>query len=158
MIKNKLFFSFLLLLLLIGCKNSGAELKNFTYTFSMESPQAFKMEFQLNPDSTYQIRQYNYFFDNFEGTQRPSIKDGKLTAKEFADFGSKLAKTNIEKMKDAYGFDTPDSDNFIVYIVHLQQGGVDKYVSISESSMDNFSADFVELINYTNKFIASKVE
>lgn len=158
MIKNKLFFSFLLLILLVGCKNSSTELKNFTYTFTMESARVFKMEFQLNPDSTYQIRRYNYFFDNFEGTQRPDIKDGKLTSEEYAAFESRLAKSDIEKMKDAYGFENPDTENTIVYIVHLQQEGMEKYVSINENTMTDFSADFVELINYTNKFIASKVE
>lgn len=156
MIKNNLLFSFLLLFLLVGCKNSSIELENFTYTFTMESPRAFKMEFQLNPDSTYQIRQYNYFFDNFEGTQRPDIKEGKLTSEEYAAFESRLAKSDIEKMKDSYGFENPDADNTIVYIVHLQQEGMDKYVSINENSMDNFSPGFVELINYTAQFTNSK--
>lgn len=157
MTKNITLLSLLTLFLFIGCKKN-TEIKDFTYTFSMESVRAFKVEFQLNPDSTYQVRQYNYFFDNYEGKQRPNIKDGKLTAQEFDKFKNRLTKSYIEKMNDSYGFDKPNAENNIVYMVHLQHDGLDKFVSINENTMGDFSADFVELINFTSQFANSKLE
>ena len=39
----------------------------------MESINNYKVEFQLNPDSTYKIGLYNYFFDNYERAKRPPV-------------------------------------------------------------------------------------
>lgn len=124
----------------------------------MESPGAFKVDFLLNPDSTYRIRQFNYFFYSAGGTKNPEVKQGKLTAEEFVRFKNLLAKSDIGKMKNAYGFDRPHTANSVMYVIQIQQKNRDKCVFINGNSTENFSADFIELINYTNKFTDAKIE
>ncbi|MDD3788437.1 MAG: hypothetical protein PHO94_07045 [Petrimonas sp.] len=128
-------------------------MKHFTYTFSMENVNNFKAEFQLNPDSTYKITQINYFFDNFEGKKRPLQKEGKLTKEEFDTFKNLISGSELEKMKDSYGFDNPTKERSIIYMIQLDRDGESKYVSVNENTPEKFPKDFTKLIEYTNKFI-----
>lgn len=139
-------------LLLLGC-NRKPELTDFSYTFSMENVNNFKSEFQLNPDSTYQINQYNYFFDNFEGKRRPLVKEGKLTTDEFNTFKKLIEGSRLNQMKDSYGFENPAKENNIIYMIQLTTGGLTKYVSVNADTPEKFPKDFTELIKYTSNFI-----
>lgn len=141
---------FLSLLLLWGACSapSSQQLADFTYKFSMESAGNFKVEFQLNPDSSYTIARNNYFFDRFEGTSRPIEKKGVLSRQEFEKFGSLLQKSNLHSMDDAYGFgENTDSENSIVYVVELVQSEKSKFVTINAGSPRNFAEAFTELID-----------
>lgn len=153
MIKYKLLIVFLVILLVGSCRNNE-ELKNFTYKYSMESVGNFKVEFEMNHDSIYKITQNNYFFDRYEGVNRPDKNEGVITKTEFETFVRLLEKSNIYEMKDSYGFsDDESADNSILYIVELNRNGESKFVSVSADSQQNFSEGFMELIQYTNNFI-----
>lgn len=143
---------------LIGCGNSSG-LKDFTYRYSMESINNFKVEFQLNSDSTYRIGRYNYFFDKYEGKARPQYKEGKLTKDEFDMFGKLIAGSKLEKMDDAYGFDREgDDNNVIVYMVELKQDEKSKFVSVNSGTDEHLPDGFNRLIAFTGEFISDKME
>lgn len=149
--------SVLFLFCLIGCDHSSG-LKDFTYRYSMENINNFKVEFQLNSDSTYQIGQYNYFFDKFEGKARPLLKDGKLTKDEFDMFSQLIASSKLEKMDDSYGFDRDgDADNSIVYMIELKQNEKSKFVSVNTNTGEHLPDGFNRLIAFTGKFIDDKM-
>lgn len=150
--------SVLFLSCLIACHRSPV-LKDFTYRYSMESINNFKVEFQLNPDSTYQIGQYNYFFDKYEGKAKPIFKEGKLTRDEFDRFAGLITGSQLEKMNDSYGFDRGgDTDNSIIYVIELKHNEQSKFVSVN-SSMDEYLPDsFNRLITFTGGFISDKME
>ena len=124
----------------------------------MESINNFKVEFQLNPDSTYQIGRYNYFFDKYEGKARPQYKEGKLTQSEFDMFCKLIAGSKLKKMNDSYGFDHEgDFDNSIVYMVELKQGGKSKFVSVNNSTDEHLPDGFNRMIAFTGEFISDKM-
>lgn len=153
-----LFLYILFVSCFIGCDHSSG-LKDFTYIYSMESINNFKVEFQLNPDSTYQIGRYNYFFDKYEGKARPLFKDGKLTRDEFDMFGKLIAGSKLEKMNDSYGFDrSGDADNSIVYMIELKQNEKSKFVSVNAGTDEHLPDNFNRLVAFTGKFISDKME
>ena len=150
---NYKLFVVLSILLVAGCGNNTG-LKDFTYKYGMESAGNFKVEFRLNPDSSYTISQNNYFFDRFEGVSHPIEKEGVLSRQEFEKFSRLLQKGNLHKMKDSYGFsDEQGADNSILYIVELTQDGQSKFVSVNAATRQKFPKAFTELIEYTNEFI-----
>lgn len=152
MTKYKIFI-FLFILAMVGCKKN-TDLKDFTYKYSMESAGNFKIEFEMNPDSTFKIIQNNYFFDRFEGTSRPIKNEDNLTKSEFEEFSRLLQNSDIYEMKDSYGFrDNENTDNSILYIVELNQNGESKFVSVNAITQQDFPKEFTELIQYTNDFI-----
>lgn len=133
-------------------------MEHYTYRFSMESVGNYKVEFQLNPDTTFAITQNNYFFDKFDGKNRSMEIDGILTDVEFDTFKGLISESRIHKMKDSYGFDDDENlDNSIIYIIELTQEGKSKYVVINASSNQNFSTDFTELVSYTNEFLNARL-
>lgn len=134
-------------------------MESFVYKFSMESVGNFKVEFQLNPDTTFSIVRNNYFFDKFEGKNRPMKIDGVLNEAEFDTFEELISESNIHKLKDSYGFsDNENSDNSIIYIIELTQKGKSKFVTINSGTTHRFSDQFTELINYTSSFINKERE
>lgn len=150
---NYKLFVVLSILLVAGCGNSTG-LKDFTYKYSMESAGNFRVEFQLNPDSSYAISQNNYFFDRFEGASRPVEKEGVLSQQEFEKFRELISKSGINKMDDSYGFEEEEnSDNSIMYVVELIQNGESNFVSINAGSRQDFPKAFTGLIEYTNDYI-----
>ena len=129
MIKNNLFFYLVISFVLMGCyskKNENdstrlTEMEEFTYTFSMESVGNYKVDFQMNPDSTFQIEQQDYFFDRYAKKSSPNIRQGTLSSEEFAKFDKLIRESDLYSMDDSYGFDK-NSDNSIIYLVELKGG------------------------------------
>ena len=129
MIKNNLFFYLVISFVLLGCyskKNENdstrlTEMEEFTYTFSMESVGNYKVDFQMNPDSTFQIEQQDYFFDRYAKKSSPNIRQGTLSSEEFAKFDKLIRESDLYSMDDSYGFDE-NSDNSIIYLVELKDG------------------------------------
>ncbi len=164
MAKYNLFICFVLLIVLMGCNSNSSENKKegtaefgeFSYKFSMESVDNYKVEFQMNPDSTYKIVQQNMFFDRFADRRNPSTREGKLTAEEFARFDKLVRESNIYSMEDAYGFDD-ETESPIMYIIELNDGDSVKYVSINPEAPQNLSWEFSDLIEFTTKFMDSKL-
>lgn len=147
-------FTFCLLALLVcGCNVSTVS-KDFTYKYSMESVCNFKVEFQLNSDSSYVITKENYFFDRFEGKHNPVEKEGTATKSEFETFRKLIRDSKIDKMEDAYGFnEEKNSGNSVLYMVTLTQNGKSKSVFINAGTKQPFSKKFIALIEYTNSYI-----
>lgn len=81
------------------------------------------------------------------------IKEGQLTAEEFNSFKKLITGSNIQGMKDSYGFDNPTKESDIIYMVQLTVDGQTKYVSVNENTPEKFPKDFTELIAYTTEFI-----
>lgn len=149
----------ILLLLLTACSRSPrGEL--FSYTFSMESINNFKVELELQPDSTWQAARINYFFDRFGGPPSALAREGRLTDREHAAFARLLQKSEIEKMEESYGFDNEDDNsNAIIYMLSLTpEGGETCFVTIRENAEDRFSDAFRELILYSGNFLNEKLE
>lgn len=145
-------------LLLLGCQNKQP-IENFTYKFTMESINNYKVEFQLDPDTNYIISQTNQFFDKFDGVYRPVNKTGTLTTSEFDNLRKLIQESNIEEMKDAYGFNNDEnSDNTVIYNIELSHNNQQKFVIINLNSQHKFSKSFLHLIEYTNELIANKTE
>lgn len=97
-------FAILLVLLsacFTGCKK---ELKDFSFSYSMESVDNYKLMVLFDSDKTFRIEEYNYYMDNFAKKRDPKIMEGTLTDEEFASLKPILQKCNFFKMKDSYGF------------------------------------------------------
>jgi hypothetical protein len=164
MIKNNLFFYLVISFVLLGCnskKNENdstrlAEMEEFTYKFSMESVGNYKVDFQMNPDSTFQIEQQDYFFDRYAKKSSPNSRQGTLSSEEFAKFDKLIRESDLYSMEDSYGFDE-NSDNSIIYLVELKDGDEVKYVSINVETEHRFSNEFTELIEFTTGFMNSKL-
>ena len=85
-----------------GCKK---ELKDFSFSYSMESVDNYKLMVLFDSDKTFRIEEYNYYMDNFAKKRDPKIMEGTLTDEEFASLKPILQKCNFFKMKDSYGFE-----------------------------------------------------
>lgn len=155
MLKIKELSLIFLILSITGCKDSS-DCENFAYKYSMESINNYKVEFQLNPDSTYKIGLYNYFFDNYERTRRPKYKEGKLSKEEYKIFKELVNKSDIKKMKESYGFNNATKNN-VIYMLELTHGSKTKYITINADTNRKFSKDFNRLIEYTSNFINEKI-
>ena len=108
-----------------GCKK---ELKDFSFSYSMESVDNYKLMVL------------------FEGT---------LTDEEFASLKPILQKCNFFKMKDSYGFEEETNRDLgdIMYQVSFTTEGKEKFISIRNSDTGQFSASFVKLIGFINTFL-----
>ena len=56
-----------------GCKK---ELKDFSFSYSMESVDNYKLMVLFDSDKTFRIEEYNYYMDNFAKKRDPKIMDG----------------------------------------------------------------------------------
>ena len=154
--KTNLLIATLFALIITSC-TSTPTMNDFTYTYSMENVNNFKIEFQLNSDSTFKITQLNLFFDNFENTKKPISTEGTLNKKEFSTLKELLQQSNINDMEDSYGFnENTDEDSDVLYMIELKQKGESKYVSINANKANTFSEKFTELISYTTTIISAK--
>jgi hypothetical protein len=139
--------------LLAGC---GNRLKEFTFSYSMESVNHYKATVSFDSNKTYKIEVHNYYMDNHAGKQAPVVKEGTLTEEEYKTLETLLAKCNFFKMNDSYGFDR-DADEYIgdiMYQVYFQTPRKDKFISIRNISDHTFPLPFVDLLGYINTFLA----
>lgn len=149
-----------ILLLLFTAFTMSPRGQQFTYTFSMESINNFRVTLQLNPDSSWMVARYNYFFDRFGGSSSVLERDGKLTDQEHAAFVKLLKKSGIEFMKESYGFDSEENIGCsVIYMLSLTpEGGKTLYINIRENAEDRFSDAFREMILYSSLFLNNKLE
>ncbi len=157
MLQLKPFICVLFLIFLTGC-NGDNKLTSYTYRYSMESINNFKVELQLNPDSTYQIGRHNYFFDKYKGETQPQYMSGVLTGIEFDTFTNLIDRSELEKMEDAYGFDHNGTvENNLMYMIELRQNETSKFVIVNPEANDPLPAKFYRLIVFTSDFINDKL-
>ena len=135
-----------------GCKK---ELKDFSFSYSMESVDNYKLMVLFDSDKTFRIEEYNYYMDNFAKKRDPKIMEGTLTDEEFASLKPILQKWNFFKMKDSYGFEEETNRDLgdIMYQVSFTTEGKEKFISIRNSDTGQFSASFVKLIGFINTFL-----
>ncbi|MDD4415697.1 MULTISPECIES: hypothetical protein [Proteiniphilum] len=159
MIRYKLSIVAIAIFMFAGCKRSNPELMDFTYKFTMESIGNYKVEFQMNSDSTYKIEQNNYFFDKYEGVSRPVVRQGNLTTEEYIELRELVSKSGINDMRESYGFEKNNNlQNSILYIIELVQNGQSKFISINANGGERFPDDFNRLIETTGDFIDYKLD
>lgn len=145
---------FVMLICLCGCE-SKKELKDFSFTYSMESVDNYKMVVTFDSKKNYKLEEYNYFFDNFAKKKEPHIKKGVLTDKELKKINALLVDSKLFEMKDSYGFEKEYDRSLgdIMYQISFSSEGKDKYISIRTTDDQKFSAGFIDLIGYINTFI-----
>lgn len=154
---NRIHSIIITLFAIITSCTSTPTMDDFTYTYSMENVNNFKIEFQLNTDASFKITQYNYFFDNFEMKKKPVTTEGILDSDDFSSLKKLLQQSKLNDMKDSYGFDEKiASEADITYMIELKQDGKSKYISINATGANTFPEKFTELIAYTNAIISDK--
>ena len=154
--KKVICFWFSIVSLIVGCGNSNHS--PFSYTFTLESIENYKIEFELHPDFTYKIYKANYFFDRVNSNKEALNISGKLSEEEFKSIETLINKNIIEKMDDSYGFDSPDIERDIIYTIQLTRNNRSKYVSVNRSANQLFPKDFINLISYTMSLINDKID
>ncbi|MDD2512592.1 MAG: hypothetical protein PHH64_00325 [Proteiniphilum sp.] len=156
--RNRGITAMIFLLLLAACSKNSCE-QQFSYTFSMESINNFRVELLIHPDSSWQAVRHNFYFDRFGGASSDLQKEGRLTAEEYASFSMLLDRSGMKGMKESYGFDGEESTgNAIVYMLSLTREGSDThYVTIRENAGDRFSNAFKELILFSGMFLNDKL-
>ncbi|MDR2809288.1 MAG: hypothetical protein LBB84_01860 [Tannerellaceae bacterium] len=143
------------LILLGGCRKS---LKDFSFYYTIESVNNYKLALTLGSDKTYKIEQYNYFMDNHANRQAPIITEGAITDREYDEVVKHLSACNFFRMKDTYGFDkesTEDATANILYQITFRTGGKEKYISIRNSDSNLFPEPFIHLLKYTSNFLSA---
>ncbi|MDR1203699.1 MAG: hypothetical protein LBL58_18985 [Tannerellaceae bacterium] len=139
--------------LLAGCRKS---LKEFSFSYSIESVDNYKTIVSFNSNKTYKIEIYNYYMDNHAGKREPVIKEGTLTEEEYKTVEMLLTKCNLFKMNDSYGFDQ-EADEYIgdvICQIHFQTPKKGKFISIRNIDNHTFPVSFVNLLGYTNTFLS----
>jgi hypothetical protein len=145
--------SALFAVLLAGC---GNRLKEFSFSYSMESVNYYKAAVSFDSNKTYKIEIHNYYMDNHAGEQAPVIREGTLTDEEYKTLETLLSKCNFSKMNDSYGFDqeTDELIGDIMYQVSFQTPRKGKFISIRNISDHTFPLPFIDLLGYINTFLA----
>ena len=154
--KMKLIVGGLFSLLCLLCTSCGQSLDDFTFSYTVESVNNYKLVLTFNSDSTYQVEKYNYYMDNFEKKRRPEIQKGRLTAGEFESLKQKLEASRLFSMNDAYGFGddetTVSGSSAILHQVYIRADGKEKFVTCKESA--KLPVSFIDLIQFVNTFLS----
>jgi hypothetical protein len=156
MTKRILFISAVAALFAVLQTGCGNRLKEFSFSYSMESVNYYKVAVSFDSNKAWKIEIHNYYMDNHSGQQAPAIREGTLTAEEYRTLTGLLAKCRFAKMQDAYGFDR-DADEYagdIMYQVSFQTPGESKFISIRNISDHTFPLPFIDLLKYVNTFLA----
>jgi hypothetical protein len=153
--KTRIFFIpalFTALTMFGGCRKS---LNDFTFNYSMESVNNYKLMFTLSSDKTYKIEEHNYFIDNHSNKQEPVVREGSLTDEEYGEALKYLSACDFFKMKDSYGFDKDPAQGLsnILYQIAFHTEGKEKYVSIRNSEDNRYPASFISLLRYVSNFL-----
>jgi hypothetical protein len=140
------------LVLFAGCRKN---LSNFTFIYSMESVNNYKLTLSFNSDKTYKMEEHNYFMDNHANRRAPVIREGVLTDGEYSEVVRHLSACNFFKMKDSYGFEKEADRDLgdIMYQVTFITDGKEKYISIRNSDDNRFPSSFINLLKHINTFL-----
>ena len=147
----------LLILCAISCKR---EVKPFTFSYSMESVNNYKVMLSFGSDKQYRVERYNYFMDNFAHKRDPKIIDGVMTDAEYNRLATLVAESDLLSMDDSYGFDNAPTGGLgdIVYQISYTCGGEEKYISIRSTEGQRYSDAFVELVREITRFNNEKLK
>ena len=151
MMKKKLLL-FFITTLLTGC---SSEPKEFSYTFTMESVDAYKISLTIDHNKQYTIEEQQVFFDRRSNSYNPIIKKGVLNEDDFIKFNKLLSSCNLYKMKDSYGFEDEKDQALhdVLYYIIYKADNKEKYITIRLDKSTKFPASFTQLIDFTNNFM-----
>ncbi len=147
--KNSIFILTILMLILLSSKKSTPE--NFTFKYSMEYVNNYKIECTIDSKTnTYTIVEYNYLFDNMAKKHDPLSISGTLTKNENSRFIFYVEMANLFNLKNSYGFE--ESTDFVCqsYIVTPSK---EKYI-ISSHVNNQLPTHYLTLISFMNDFIS----
>lgn len=147
---------FVFLFVTTGCKR---ELKEFSFSYTMESESNYKQTISIDSDKNYKAEVYDYYTFQMTKKYDPVIKEGKLTDEEFGQVKELLESVDIFSMKDSYGFDREPSEAFgyLMYTLHLTAEGQDKYVSIRNTKANELPKGYVSLAQYLGALLTEKL-
>ncbi|MDR1407635.1 MAG: hypothetical protein LBJ23_06275 [Tannerella sp.] len=142
-------FALVTILVPAGCRDRKPV--DFSFRYSMESVNNYKLTLTFNSDKTYEIGEYNYLTD----AQAPVVRKGALTDTELEQIRTLLAGCRFFAMKDAYGFDVPAEERFenILYQVHYVADGKEKMISIRAAPHTKLPQSYHELLKFIGLFI-----
>jgi len=130
-----------------GCKK---ELKDFSFSYTMESESNYKQTISIDSDKNYKVEVYDYY--TFQRTRKydPVIKEGKLTDEDFAEAKKLLENIDFFSMKDSYGFDRePDEAmGYLMYTIYMKTEGKDKFISIRNTKANELPKGYIPLVQY----------
>lgn len=146
-----------LILCSISCKR---EVKPFTFSYSMESVNNYKVMLSFGSDKQYRVERYNYFMDNFAHKRDPKIVDGVMTEEEYDRLATLVAESDLLAMKDSYGFEQAPTGALgdVVYQISYTCGDEEKYISIRSTEGQRFSNAFVKLVREITQFNDEKLK
>lgn len=146
-------FSLVLLLVVTGCREQKPT--DFSFRYSMESVNNYKMILILGSDKSYSIEEYNYFMAGHANSYAPVVRKGTLTDVELEEFRTLLAGCCLFAMKDSYGFDEAANDALsnIIYQIDYVADGKEKMISIRSSSRIKLPQSYRNLLNRISLFL-----
>jgi len=146
-------FSLVLLFVVVGCRDHKPT--DFSFRYSMESVNNYKMVLTFGSDKSYSIEEHNYFMDSHTNRYAPVVHKGTLTDVELEEFRTLLAGCRLFAMKDSYGFDdaTNDALSNIIYQIDYVADGKEKMISIRSSSRIKLPQSYPYLLSRINLFL-----
>jgi len=140
-----------------GCKK---EMKDFSFSYTMESESNYKQTISFDSDKNYKAEVYDYY--TFQRTRKydPVIKEGQLTDEEFSTVKKLVEKVDFFSMKDSYGFDRdPDEAlGYIMYTIHINADGKDKYISIRNTKANELPKGYIPLVQHLASLLDQKLD
>ncbi|MEG1544916.1 MAG: hypothetical protein RR382_10400 [Tannerellaceae bacterium] len=142
-------------LFILLCSSCKKELKDFSFSYTMESVGNYKLQVFFNGNGTYRIEEYNSAMGSAVPKREPIIKSGALTDEELIEVKRLISDSNLPEMKDYYGFDKESNAGMgdILYQVSFITVDNEKLITICNSDNKQFTGSFVRLIGYINSFL-----
>ena len=142
----------ILSLFCVSCKHQTSSFKDFSFSYTMQSVNAYTVTTVIDSKKNCQIRKENIFMNRVE--KSPTIKTNsvKLNDNEYKQIVTFLKEAELFDMKDSYGFDSKtvkNTDDFILQIV-FKADGREKFITIKGMSSAQFNPGFVKLIKSMN--------
>lgn len=145
-----------LVVLIAGCRR---QLKDFSFSYSIESIHNYKQTISFESDRTYKIETHNYYMDNFARKKAPVILKGTMTDEEFKEMKKLMRNINFYKMKDAYGFESDDEVlGNILYHIYFSSKDKTKYISIKNTDIKELPKNYLHLVDFINTFVTTHKE
>jgi hypothetical protein len=147
----KLLLVFFLAFIMLSCYKE----KTFTFKYSIETFSNLKTTLIFNKaDSTFNLEELNFYFDNIEGKKKPVYRSIKLSKEDYSLILEKIENSRLFGMKDSYGMSEVNnvSDKIILQLFYVSERR-EKYITIRLSNNNSFSKEFIDLISYCNQKI-----
>ena len=150
--RKKNLFLFIIIAIFTGC---NSEPKEFSYTFTMESVDAYKISLTIDHNKQYTIEEQQMFFYNRSNSNNSKIKTGVINDEEFNEFKLLLSSCNLYKMKDSYGFEDEKDQALhdVLYYIIYKADNKEKFITVRLDKSTKFPASFIQLIDFTNNFM-----